>query len=340
MSIARLIIFICAASILLTAAPAQCESVAAMDFRGKEVRLPRPARRVVCLIESALSGIYMLKQGNRVIAVSRNVYQEPVKTFYAALDPRLAKGELPAPGNWDFVSLERVVALKPDLVLIWAHQTEAISSLEARGIPVYGVFIKSLADVYEEIDGLGKLLGARERAAELTALCKDRLRVLAARLNTARLERPRVYFMWAQGPLETSGAGSMVDELIRLAGGENVAAGIAQEHMVVNLERLLSWNPQVVLMWNNPRLTPKALLERPAWRAIEAGRSQRVHMLPPVFYCDLWTLKFAHAAYLTAAWCHPRSMEGLDLDAERRAFFAQLYGPRILKALAPERAAK
>lgn len=331
----RLALILCALLLLLAALPAWSQEVRVRDFRGKEVILAQPARRVVCLIESALSGIYMLGQGSRVKAVGRNVYQEPVKRFYAALDPRLARQELPAPGNWDFVNIESVVALRPDLVIIWAHQSEAIATLEARGIPVYGVFIRHLEEVYREIEDLGRLLGAGERAAELVALTKSHLTALARKLGPSP-KRPRVYFMWAQGPLETSGAGSTVDRLIQLAGGVNVAGSIAQEHLVVNLERLLALNPHVVLMWYNPRLEPAELAQRPAWRALDAVREHRVHMFPGVFTCDLWTLKFAHAAWLAASWCHPSALAGMDLAASGGAFLARLYGPAILPALAPE----
>ena len=58
------------------------------------------------------------------------------------MDERIKDKNLPAPGNWDFVNMESVVALKPDLVILWSNQTESIGSLEERGIPVYGVFIK------------------------------------------------------------------------------------------------------------------------------------------------------------------------------------------------------
>jgi len=190
------------------------------DFRGKRLRLAEPPRRIVCLIESALSGLYMLGAQGRVVAVSANVYAGEVHPRYAALDPRLREKKLPAPGNWDFVNLESVAALSPDLVILWSEQKESIAALEEGGVPVYAVFIDRKEDVYREIEDLGRLTGTEKRAAELVAWAEAELRSVEDRLGRSpELKRPGVYYMWAQGDLETSCRGSTVDDLIRLGGG-------------------------------------------------------------------------------------------------------------------------
>ncbi|MCX7727776.1 MAG: ABC transporter substrate-binding protein, partial [Chitinispirillaceae bacterium] len=130
------------------------------DFRNKTISLSSTAEKVVCLIESALSGIFMLRAQHKVVGISTNVYTGDVARQYAALDERIRLKKLPAPGNWDFVNLENVIALKPDLVIIWASQTETIAALERLGIPVYGIMLKSINDVYKEIRDFGILLDA------------------------------------------------------------------------------------------------------------------------------------------------------------------------------------
>ena len=72
------------------------------DFRGKEIILMKPAERIVCLIESALSGIYMLNAGSRVVGVPSAVYDESVAGYYADLDERIRFRTITVPGNWDF----------------------------------------------------------------------------------------------------------------------------------------------------------------------------------------------------------------------------------------------
>ncbi len=305
------------------------QTIEVRDFRGKALSLRQPAERIVCLIESALSGIYMLGAEARIVGISANVYREETYRYYAAMDERILNKTLPSPGNWDFINIEKVVGLKPDLVIIWAHQEEAIRVLEERGIPVYGVFIRSFEDIYQEMLALGNLTGARERALQLVAHTRESLgRIQSRTAAMASGDRVRVYYMWAQGELETSGKGSTVDELISLAGAVNVCGSIEQEHLVVNIEKVLKWDPQVIVMWHNARKDPGDILHNPMWQSLSAVRQQRVYEFPGIFPCDLWTLKFQYAVKMVAKWCYPELFRDLDLEKEKLVLFRELYGER------------
>jgi len=314
----------------LRAADQAAAPIRVTDFRGKDLVFAKPASRIVCLIESALSGLYMLGAEDRVIGISRNVYTESVNRYYASLDERVRNKELPAPGNWDFINLESVVALQPDLVILWSEQTEAIESIEQRGIPVYGVFLQRLEDVYREITDLGLLTGRPERAADLVRHTKQSVGRIKERLESLPSDGlPGVYYMWAQGPLETSCGVSTVDDLIRLAGARNVCASIPREHLVVNMERILSWNPDLVVMWYNTRLDPKDLVKEGQWQAVAAVRNGRVHELPDVFLCDFWTLKFPYAVWMLAKWSHPDLFPDIDLAKEKEEMLKFLYDGKL-----------
>jgi len=299
------------------------------DFRGKALLLHKPAERIVCLIESALSGIYMLGAEARVVGISANVYQEETFRYYAAMDERIRNKTLPSPGNWDFINIEKLVGLKPDLVIVWAHQEEAIRAMEERGIPVFGVFIRTFQDVYQEMLALGELTGKKERADQLVTYTKEALGRLGKKTTTIpKNDHVRVYYMWAQGDLETSGRPSTVNELITLAGAVNVCGAINQEHLVINMENLLKWDPQVIVMWYNGRKDPGDILQNPLWQSMSAVRKRRVYEFPDVFSCDLWTLKFQHAVMMVAKWCYPELFHDLDLEKEKSALFRELYGER------------
>jgi len=323
---------ICALAILMAVVIAtSCEAaVTVTDFRGKHLTMKKPATRIVCLIESALSGIYMLGAEQQVVAVSANIYSDSVNSWYAVLDKRVRQKKLPAPGNWDFVSIESVVALKPDLVIIWSRQAESIALLESRGIPVYGVFLAGREDVYKEIRDLGILTGREKRAGELVSYTRGEVDSFARRIATIPSEkRPGVYYMWAQGNLETSCGGSTVDDLIRLAGGRNVCGSIKNEHLVANLEMVLGWNPDLIVMWHNKRKNPKDVIADPQWQLIRAVKSRRVHEFPEVFLCDLWTLKFQYAVKMVAKWANPELFRDTDLEKEKQVMLFKLYGRKI-----------
>jgi iron complex transport system substrate-binding protein len=144
--------------------------------------------------------------------------------------------------------------------------------------------------------------------------------------------------MWAQGDLETSGRDSTVQELIDLAGGENVCRAMGREHLVISRETLLALNPEVVVMWFNDRKDPGDILIHPAWQSVSAVRSGRVHEFPDVFSCDLWTLKYIHAAMLVARWCHPSLFDALDVEREKNELFRALYGNGLTFSAMPKSA--
>ena len=305
--------------------------VTVTDFRGKQLTFQKPVQRIVCLIESALSGLYMLKEEKRVVGISRNVYEKSLFPYYGRMDERIRNRSILSPGNWDFVNIESVLSLKPDLVIIWAQQTESISALEERGIPVFGVFIKQIEDVYQAMSALGTLTGNQARADTLVKYTRNEILRLQERLaDVPAARRPGVYYMWAQGNLETSGGLSIVNDLVNLVGGRNVCASIPQEHLVVNLERVIGWNPDVIVMWYNERKDPSDIIQDPQWQMIRAVKERRVYELPGVFLCDLWTLKFQYAVKMVSKWCYPNRLKDINLKGEREEMLKTLYMERLL----------
>jgi len=302
------------------------------DFRNKEITLSKPASRIICLIESGLSGMYMLRAENQVIGVSSAIYNESASAQYAALDERIRNKELPAPGNWDFVSIENIVALQPDLVIIWASQTESIQSIEEHGIPVYGVFLRSFEDVYKEIRDFGELTGKSQRADSLIEFTKSEIDKLESIQKSSNEKMKSVYFMWNQGLLETGGTTSTVNELIELAGAKN-SCTVNQEHVVINKERLFDWNPDLMVMWCDPSKSPEDILSLSEIQQLKAIQEKQVYELPSAFLCDLWTLKFPYAAKMMAKWCYPDAYSGLNLDDEKRKMLFELYGKKGEKLL-------
>jgi iron complex transport system substrate-binding protein len=302
-------------------------SVNVTDFRGREIALSKPASRIVCLVESALSGIYMLNAADRVIGVPSDIYTTSTATQYALLDDRIRNKKLPSPGNWDFASIENIVALQPDLVIIWASQTESIASIEGHGIPVYAVFLKSFNDIYKEIRDFGVLTGTSHRADSLIMYTDDEITKLRSTRKSSNIGKKSVYFVWPQGLLETAGTTSTVNELIELAGAKN-SCPVPQEHVAINKEYLYDWNPDIIVMWFNSSENPDNIIESKELGYLDAVSNRQVFEFPSVFLCDLWTLKFPYAAKLMAKWCYPSLYADLNPDYEMRKMLTELYGEK------------
>lgn len=295
--------------------------ISVTDFRGKKVQLKKPAKRVICLIESGLSGIYMLQKQESLVAIPANVYDESNHFYYSQLSDKIKNKEFAAPGNWDFISIEEIVGLKPDLVIIWASQSEAINSIENFDIPVYAVFLESFDDVYKEIKDFGTLLGAEKRASELIKASK--LRNSQVNLLSENTPKKKVYFMWAKGITETSGSNSTVEELLKTAGTKN-ACVLKAEHATISVEKIHDWNPDVIVMWYNEKLNPKDVINNPLLQGISAIKNKQVYELPKSFECDFWTLKMEHPARLIHKWAYEENPPN-DKELFKETFF-NLYG--------------
>jgi iron complex transport system substrate-binding protein len=297
--------------------------ISVTDFRGETLVFEKPVSRVVCLIESALSGLYMLGAADVIVGIPVDVYNTSVFNYYSELDPRIKDRSLSSPGNWDFINIESVLALQPDLVILWASQTESIAAIEARGIPVYAVMIHNFSDVHKEISDFGILTGKRERAEELFDYMDSSLVILAEHRKGIQEEKS-VYFMWAQSPLETSGTNSTVNELIQLAGCRN-ACPFEEEHLTVNIEHIIDWNPDCILMWYNEKLDPVDVMQMPAFKNLNAVVNGQVFEIPSVFQCDFWTLKYLYAVRFLMVNVYPELSGVLNIDEAMKEMFEKFY---------------
>lgn len=304
------------------------------DFRGKDIILKKPAERVVCLIESALTGIYMLNQQHKIIGIPTNVYEEgyyysETYKYYASLDERIRNKNIPAVGNWEKVNIEKVLSLKPDLIIIWASQTDAISTFEKLGIPVYGVFITKLDDVYKEILDFGKLLDAEKRAKELVEYAQREVKYFK-NISSKIPNKKKVYFSWAQHNfLQTSCKGSIVDELITLVGARNICSHIKGESVTLNIEKLIYLNPDVILMWYSKSLTPLNIKSNKQLQMINAIKKNSIFQFSDTFSFDLWTLKFLYATKFMAKNIYPE-IYNYNLKKEYQKIMSFLYGKNFL----------
>lgn len=304
--------------------------IVVQDFRGRTVRLNKPAERVVCLIESALTGIYMLKQGHRVVGIPTNVYSEgfyysDTFKYYAYLDERIRLRRIPAVGNWESVNVEKVLSLKPDLIIIWSSQIDAIQKFEKLGIPVYGVFITKIEDIFKEIRDFGLMLNAKDRAEELINYAKVEIGKIEEIAKKVQI-RKKVFFSWSQHNfLQTSCKGSIVNELIVKVGGINICGDIEAESQSLTMEKLIKLNPDVIVMWYAKSMSPENIKRNKQYRAINAVKSGSIYQFGDTFSFDLWTLKFLYSMKFIAKAVYPEYYR-FEIEEEKTKIMKILYG--------------
>ena len=249
----------------LNPAPVQAAPIEVVDDTGVTLTLDKPAERII-----ALYGAYnelLLALDARDLLVARTVADAHL--------PELAG--LPAIGTHMRPNAELIVAQKPDLVLQLAGRREALLQTEALrklGINVLTFEMDSFDKMFDVLEKLGRLTGREQKAAGLIRDWRARLATLRARHAG---EKPvRVFYEVRYPNLLAAGQGSIVNEIIAVAGGENV---VADDKKLVrfNEEALILADPDAYLTQKGPmNPDPQPLSERAHYRDLRAVRTGRV----------------------------------------------------------------
>jgi iron complex transport system substrate-binding protein len=259
------------------------------DPAGRAVRLEAPARRIVSTIPAATEWIVAMGAGDRLVA--RTEYDR---------QPELAG--LPSVGGGLDPSVEWLASLGPDLVIAWPDMgpRALVPRLESLGIPVYTARAESIEEGLAVAADLGRLLGREPAADSAIAAVLQGLDAVADGVRDR--DRPAVLYLVGLDPLTAAGAGTFIDELIRVAGGRNALDGVRSHWPALALEDVVRRDPDVVFLGI---VGMDAHLEnRPGWRSVSAVREGRVHGMDPDL-ANRWGPRLHQAAALLAQHLHP-----------------------------------
>ena len=260
--------------VLIVAIVSSCAIVVAPRARGSAAphaaRQPAPAR-VISLIPAVSEMLFAIGAGPRVVAVSS----------FDDYPPDVLK--LPRVGALLDPDLERILSLRPDLVIVYESQIDLRRQLDRAAIPTFVYKHAGLADVTATIQQLGQRVGRVEEAGSLArridAALDDIRRRVAAR------PRPRTLLVFGRDALTlrgiyASGGVGFLHDMLTAAGGENVFADVRQQSVQATSELILSRRPEVILELRSGRMTAESLQrERAAWDAltsVPAVRAGRV----------------------------------------------------------------
>jgi iron complex transport system substrate-binding protein len=195
---------------------------------------PAVVRRVVTLAPSLTDAVLALGARDVLVGVSR-------------FDERAEVQGLPRVGGFVDPSVEAVVALKPDVVLVQPSPGNRgpVEALAGLGIPILALRLASVDDVLAGLRATGAVLG-RPTEGEALALSLERTRA-RVQVEARGLPGVRVLFVYGFQPLVVAGPGSFADELLADAGGINVAHDAGRAYPVWSVERALKARPDVVL---------------------------------------------------------------------------------------------
>jgi iron complex transport system substrate-binding protein len=236
----------------------------------------QPARRIVSLVPAVTEMLFAIGAGSQVAAVSS----------YDEFPPEVKS--LPKVGALLDPDVERILALRPDLVISYGSQTDLHRQLDRAHVPVFSYWHAGLDGMFQTVRALGAASGRQAESERLARSIEGQLDAVRARVRGRR--RPRTLLVFERDPmtlrgLYASGGRGFLHEMLEIAGGTNVFADVDREAVQPSQETLLTRAPDVIIEVHASGLRTTAAAEsddRKAWAtlgSIPAVRNGRIYVL-------------------------------------------------------------
>ena len=229
--------FVLAAVLAAASLAARAEvntSITLIDDSGRSVALKQPAQRIISLTPHVTELLFAAGAGAQVVGTVDY-------SNYPAAALRIARI-----GDSAQLDLERIVALKPDLIVVWknGNAQRQLDKLLRLGIPVFYNEPRRLADIARAIEQLGRLAGTEARALPAARAFAARADELQRRF--AGRAPVTVFFQIWDRPLMTVSGDHLISDVIRLCGGRNVFAGLKALTPEISTEAVLDVDPEAI----------------------------------------------------------------------------------------------
>lgn len=252
------------------------------DSAGRTVTLPARPQRVIVLNASNLD-LFYAAGGKAVGKPTTQALPDAVKTAAAAV---------PAVGTTANPNVEKIIALKPDLVLgvnVPPHH-QLVPVLDKAGIPILLQMLENYQQILDTLRFYGELTGNPEQAAKVINGIEADYRRIVARNGS----RPAAKVLIVWGSTESfhmATANSFAGDLLRRLGAENIAdsqagLGAKMNYVPLSMEYVSKSNPDVILLITHSSDTKVGekfraeIASHPAWQGLKAVADNRVHQLP------------------------------------------------------------
>ena len=292
-------------------------SVTYRDKLGRSVTVPVPVKRAVFLISYEL--VPVLGVWDRVAGVGRWAYENDI----IRQDRPDIRATIPSVGSGTDVNMEALMKLKPDVVVTWTFKPELVRFMEERGLRVIAIYPESLAELYDVMRLHGRLFQREARMERAIGEMEGLFRMIRERV--ARIpdsQRKKVLYTGSK-PTIVSGAVGVTNDMITLIGARNPASVLRQRNIDVPIERIIEWNPDIIIIWGNARDAPSDLMNDPQWRLIPAVRKGQVYKSPE---WNTWSPRLAPFALWMAAKTYPEYFKDVNLDRVVDAFHRKVFG--------------
>ena len=253
------------------------------DDLNHEVHLQKPAQRIISLTPHITELLFSAGAGKKIVgAVTYSNYPDEAKRIERV-------------GDAASVDIEKIIALEPDIIIVWASGTNRsiLERLRRLDIPLYYSEAKTLEQIAHSLVKLGRLAGAESVARKHSDVFLSRLHAL--KLIYSSKEPVAVFYQFWHQPMFTINKNHLINNVIRLCGGRNIFAGLPSLTPTVDIEAVLAGNPDVIIVSGLTDAPPRWLEQWNKWPEIKAVKYHRIYSIPPDFLLrhTLRTLKGA-----------------------------------------------
>jgi iron complex transport system substrate-binding protein len=224
---------------------------------------------------------------------------------------------------------EQMLALDPDVIVSMTKDPNLDQEQSDYAAPVVAISKDNLTDYEQSFRLMGKVLGNEEEADELADYWNDSITKVTDITSTIpEDQRVKVYYASHDGPLSTVGSLTVMSSIIDLAGGVDLydtnttltSTQKVDEHLVVNIEQVLLWNPDVII--TKTETEKNTILNDTQWQSINAVKNGRVYAAPR--WESLDGIQSIMGLMWTAEKLYPDKVK-FDFNNETRAFYSEFY---------------
>ncbi len=245
------------------------EPIQVTDFTGSILNLKKPAERIVALAPHIVENVYTAGAGDRLVGV------------VAYSDFPEEATELPIVGGYAKTNLEKILELKPDLVIAWesGNSDASVARIKELGFPVYVDQPDKLEDVAKSIRDIGTLSGTATVANSAASQFLEEVEYIRAKkLNQTPVTA--FYQVW-NSPLRTINGKHIISDAIELCGGINIYASESTIAPIINIESILKRDPEVILASGMSESRPEWLDDWKEWPSLSAVKSNNLFFVNP-----------------------------------------------------------
>lgn len=299
-----------------------------VDSNGDEITLYKPTKRTVVLNSDCAEVIRSLGATDEVVGVSTGIAEDDFFSEY---------GEVQTVGKWNIPDCEVLLALDPDVVLVygkWPGKDKLEEKLGGTDIVVIRLNLYIPDNMTDDVRKLGIVLEQEEQAQELIDFYQHHADLIDERVGSLPKEDRRSIYLECYSDFKTVSAGSGGDSMCAMAGGRNIASDLIGAYPKIDSEWVIAQNPDVVVRAASASYDNVSELEailsgivnRPGWAGMDAVEGGRVHLLTSDIYTGP---RYSIGVLYMAQWLYPDTFADIDPSEIHREYLKRFQGMGI-----------